>query len=179
MTKPQPRQCFHVDHNRGVLWILHRKNASTSMRKAIGMKRAVLEGEAIPFVHYHTITLLRHPWDRVTSGLYNPFGDTPRSFRQTLQDEILDQSDLSMVDRHLWPQWYMMDGFRIDRTLFYEHLERDWAELQEEYDLPKLEWQNKGISHDWRRPDGEPMDWSVLNEWYEQDFELCADWEKT
>ena len=114
----------------------------------------------------------------MTSGLYNPYGDDSRSFRQRLDEEVLSQPDLSCVDRHLQPQWYIMEGFRVDRTLIYERLDEDWAELQEEFDLPNLEHMNKGIDHDWRRPDGEPFDWSPLYDWYERDFELCAEWEK-
>jgi hypothetical protein len=178
VTKAQPRQGFHVDHDRRLLWILHRKNASGSIQKAIGSIGGCLDTEALPYNHYHTITLLRHPWDRLTSGLYNPFGEGPRAFRQTLQEEILNKPHVRMVDRHLWPQWYMMDGFRVDRTLIYERIEEDWAEIMQEFGYPELEWQNEGFYHNWRKPDWEPFDWSVLNEWYEQDFELCADWEK-
>ena len=178
-NQPRQRQEYHIDHNRSVLWILHRKNASSSLRKAIETTGGVVDTEALRFKHYHTITLLRHPWDRMTSGLYNPYGDDSRSFRQRLHDEVLTRPDLSCVDRHLQPQWYIMDGFRVDRALIYERLDEDWAELQQDFDLPNLEHANKGIDHDWRRPDGEPMDWSPLYEWYERDFELCAEWEKT
>ena len=189
----EPVSTYHVDHLHKVLWVLSRKNAGTSVRHAIepfgvGETRE----EAQRYSYYHTITVIRHPWDRLTSGLHNPYSDS-RPFAQKVEDEILrplrdswKKYAVAMginwlpasMDHHLWPQWVTIDTFRIDRWLHFDSLQDDWSALQREFEYPDLEHHNQGEDRDWRRPDGEPFDWSPLLALYEPDFALCADWER-
>ena len=173
-----PRLNYHVDHDRKILWILHRKNAGTSIRKAIGCHSMVSAEEALPYnkwsARYTKITALRHPWSRVTSALHNPFDDD-RPIAQKVQEEIFNKPEIADIDWHLWPQWYVMEGFDDIRVLHVETLNGDWMELQREYTLPDLEHQNQGDARDWREQD---FDWSLLLPIYGSDFEFGEWWEK-
>ena len=66
----QPRVSYHIDHGREILWILHRKNAGTSLRHAFGAGKGHMTGgvdaeDALAWNGYHTISSIRHPWDRI------------------------------------------------------------------------------------------------------------------
>jgi len=116
MYPEQLRQNYFVDHDREILWILNRKNAGTSIREALGVRVMVQAVEAHQFAHYHTVTIIRHPWARLTSGLYNPYNG-PLAFAERVQKEILDRPSPWHVDPHLWPQWVPILGFRVDRYI--------------------------------------------------------------
>ena len=164
----QLRQNYFVDHDREILWIINRKNAGTSIREALGVRVMVQAVEAHQFAHYHTVTIIRHPWARLTSGLYNPYNG-PLAFAERVQQEILDRPSPWHVDPHLWPQWVPILGFRVDRYIQFVNLPTEWALLQQEYTLPDLEHKNRGTGHNWR---DQNFDWSLLLPWYEPDFEL-------
>lgn len=182
---------YHVDHLRQILWALPRKNAGTSIREAIHNLPSVDYAGAFGFNNYHTISVIRHPWDRLTSALYNPFTDD-RPFAQKVEEEILGPlrecwmadtfaplAPTRHIDPHLWPQWATTHGLRVDRWLSFDRLDDDWAKVQADFGpYPDLQHLNAGEPHDWCRPDGEPFDWSPLLGLYGPDFELCGDWEK-
>lgn len=178
VNPPQPKLNFHVDKRNGLLWIIHRKVAGSSLRKALGIRQMVSAEEALPYNEIMTtITVVRHAWDRITSGMFNPYSGPPGSFGQRINEEILSREGPHAVDWHLWPQSYVTDGFRIDEVVLFESLSGKWKELQQAFDLPDLDHVNRGASHDWRCPDG-PFDWTPLLPWYEADFAFNPGWEK-
>ena len=131
----QPRVSYHIDHGREILWILHRKNAGTSLRHAFGAGRGDVTGgvgaaDALAWNGYHTISSIRHPWDRITSGLYNPYDDD-RPFERKIREEILTRPSARHIDSHLWPQWVTLEGFRVDRWLRFDRLREDWEAFAE------------------------------------------------
>jgi hypothetical protein len=179
VNPPQPKLNFHVDEKNGLLWIIHRKVAGSSIRKALGIRRMIRAEEAIPYnLTLRTITVVRHPWDRLTSGMFNPYYVSPEHFAHRIHEEILNREGPHAVDWHLWPQSYVTKGFRIDDVVLFEHLQERWDGLREEYDLPALEHVNRGNGHDWRCPGGTPFDWTPFLPWYEKDFEYFPDWER-
>jgi len=169
------RQLYHPDHDRKILWILQRKNASTSILELMKCRSMIMVEETLPFRDYYTITIVRHPWARVTSGMYNPYGHGPRTFAQKVQEEILDRETPRDIDPHLWPQWVALEGFRVDRWLHFERLDDDWKALQADFDLPDMVRMNVGDGHQWRDQD---FDWNLLLPLYEPDFAFCEDWER-
>ncbi len=178
VNPPQPKLNFHVDKARDILWIIHRKVAGSSLRKALNIQKMVTPGYAVPYnKDMRTITVVRHPWDRITSGMFNPYSGPPGSFEQRIHEEILNREGPHAIDWHLWPQSYAAEGFRIDDIILFEKLAEGWDLLRQEYHLPPLGWVNRGEQHDWRNPDG-PFDWSPLMPWYSDDFRYCEEWER-
>ena len=180
VNAPQPRMNFYADTDRDILWIIHRKVAGTSLRKALDVAMTIPAEEALPHnASMRTITVVRHPWDRITSGMFNIFNGGPEvPFAQRISEEITSREGPHAVDWHFWPQWYVIDGFRVDDVILFENLAEGWCRLQSEYDLPELGHFNKGDGHDWRLPEGEPFDWSPLLPWYEPDFAFCEEWKR-
>lgn len=178
VNPPQPRLNFHVDSKRELLWIIHRKVAGSSLRKALGIRAMVPHDVALPYNNWRTIMVVRHPWDRITSAICNVFGPIGESFAKRITEEILSREGPHAIDWHLWPQSYAANGFRVDDLILFEHLPERWASLRNEYDLPVLEHINRGKGHDWRHPNGEEFDWAPLLPLYERDFEYCEGWDK-
>lgn len=170
------RRQYIVDHDRQILWISPQKNAGTSIRHALGRDERDFDTEARKYEHYHTIAIIRHPWDRLTSALHHPYGCDGRSFSETVEQEILNHVSPYHVDGHLWPQWVVLLGFRVDRWLLFEHIGEEWRKLQSVLDLPDLPHQNKTQHKHWRE---QPYEWSRLMPWYAGDFLLCDEWEIT
>jgi len=178
VNPPQRKLNFHVDDKNEILWIIHRKVAGSSIRKALGIQAMISAEEALPYnKDLHTITIVRHPWDRITSAAYNIFKGQRNAmpFGQRMQEEILSREGPHAVDWHFWPQSYVLDGFRVDEMEFYENLNSFWKYLQTGYELPDLPWVNKGDGHKWQDQD---FDWSLLLPWYKNDF-YAEWWEKT
>lgn len=174
---------FHPDTKRGILWVIHRKVAGTSLRKATEAQIMLPPDHADVQAnrHLHTITVIRHPWCRITSAMYNPYTDD-RPFRQKIQEEILDAPNPMLIDWHMRPQHLATDLVEIDKWVLYDNLADEWTQLQDlwchqQYGLPDLTWENRGEHAHWREPDGEPYDWSPLLPIYEKDFALNPDWE--
>jgi len=176
INPPQPKLNFHVDEKNDILWIIHRKVAGSSIRKALGIVAMISAEEALPYnASMHTITVVRHPWDRITSGMYNIFKGGPDvPFSQRIHEEILSREGPHAIDWHFWPQSYVMDGFRVDDIDFFENINSHWKYLQTGYYLPDLPWVNRGEGHKWRDQD---FDWSLLLPLYENDF-YAEWWEK-
>ena len=124
---------------------------------------------------FKIMTVIRHPWDRLTSGLHNPYDDE-RPFAQKIEDEILSKPSPHYIDPHLRPQWVLLKDFEVDLALRFDNLDREWDVFRHAYpDLPALEHRNEGPRHDWRTMG---YDFSPLMDWYGPDFDLCTEWER-
>jgi len=165
---------YHIDEERRLLWIIHRKVAGSSIREAIGCRVMIDLEKALTARHFHTITVVRHPWARVTSAAHNPYDDD-RSFAQKIEEEILSKRSPVHVDWHFLPQWLPLAAFQVNRYILMENLTNEWPDLQRRYDYGELQHKNRGDAHDWREMD---FDWSLLEPWYYRDFDINPDWER-
>lgn len=146
-----------VNHELKIAYVDIPKVASTAIRGAVRGIRA----EAC----YFTFAFIRHPWDRLVSALYSVLrSSTP------LDERIQQYMEAPQLDSHIRPQSLFLQR-RVDFIGRYERLGRDWALLQQQFDLPALTHENKGPHRpaDWRAA---PIDWDRWRPYFAADFEL-------
>lgn len=113
------------------LWISIPKVASSSMRRAWGRepKPVAVEWEELTEDDHklRTVAFVRHPLDRMLSGLSDVFGRTePRKIEQHVDNMLRLKPE--RINMHVRPQWCFV---KKDPTFLgrFETLQKDWDEL--------------------------------------------------
>lgn len=161
---------YYFDVVRSMLWILPPKNASSSIKACLNLSRWIGREEALSLNHHFTVGVVRHPFERVVSGLYEVEWE-PIPFTQRLMKHLH-----SSIIR---PQAPAFEGLRIDTWLHVERLRDEWKILREMKVLPALLNLNTGV-----RANGRPASWHNACDWsefmplYQRDFDLCSDYQR-
>lgn len=149
---------------RECLWILPPKNATTSIKSAIGagpyLSREAAEQENRT---RRTVGVVRHPYDRLLSAAYTV---------HMSGDGVSERIHRNLQDSHVRPQYPAFEGLRVDHLLCFDRLQEDWERLRYWIELPQIDRLNVGSRSNGRPSSWEGIDWSEFAPLYKQDMTL-------
>lgn len=139
------------------------KTASTSMRHTFKIDRNIMNMNNVPIgkEHYRKFTVIREPFKRFVSGVYESFSrpETPKKLKELesipAKAEMLDKyltilETEGFSETHTTPQSFFFcnnedSEFKFSKVLIFENIEKEFNSMCSEYGINKtLKHEQKG-----------------------------------